>query len=209
MQIKKIIPAIEWRFGLIISIVKWWINGKKGMAPHLFKQLTIKKYQRKTKARIFVETGTFRGDMINALKNHFNEMHSIELNPEFYKNACERFKNNKHIKIWNGDSALILKDVIKNINENIIFWLDGHCCIDNGKITSMGIKNTPIVLEIEEIAKHQQKNELTHTLLIDDARLFNGTDDYPEINEFISIVKNLFHGYSIHIENDIIICIKK
>jgi hypothetical protein len=52
-----------------------------------------------------------------------------------------------------------------------LFWLDGHFC---GGVSAHGDKGTPILEELNLILSHRVKE---HVILIDDARLFNGTFD--------------------------------
>lgn len=97
-----------------------------------------------------------------------------------------------------GDSGLILKGIISSINEPILFWLDAHYSKAN---TAQGNKDTPIIQELETIISHGVKN---HVILIDDARLFNGTCDYPTINEIDALLKEKADQYSMEVTNDII-----
>ncbi len=110
----------------------------------------------------FVETGTYLGSGINfALRAGFPVIHSIEINPTFVANAKKHFKNNQNVHIWLGDSSLDLHLVIKDIDQPITFWLDGHC----GSPRTDGGNNTPLMAELEQIRKHPIKN---HTIIIDD-----------------------------------------
>jgi hypothetical protein len=45
---------------------------------------------------------------------------------------------------------------------------------------------------------------LQHVILIDDARLFNGTRSYPTLEEINSIVRTAGKNYSIDVKDDII-----
>ena len=109
----------------------------------------------------FVETGTYNGNGIQeALRAGFTHIHSIELNLNRVLKAQKKFRNNKNIKIWHGDSGSILYQVIKDINEPIVFWLDGHAGVYNPTQ-----ENTPILRELDQIKYHHIKN---HTILIDD-----------------------------------------
>jgi len=62
-----------------------------------------------------------------------------------------------------GSSADLLWDIIKSIDEPITFWLDAHYV------------ETPILQELVAIKSHHIK---THTILIDDVRLFGGNGDW-------------------------------
>ena len=49
--------------------------------------------------KILVETGTYRGDMLDAMKDSFDTLYSIELSKELYDLARSRFKNVRHIQL--------------------------------------------------------------------------------------------------------------
>lgn len=118
----------------------------------------------------FIETGSYQGDGIqNALNTGcFQYIHSIEISPFLYKNVSARFQDNPQVSVWLGDSSKLLFTLIAAINSPITFWLDGHCnyCHD---LVPTDI-TVPILLELEAIKSHPIK---THTILIDDVRLFD------------------------------------
>lgn len=64
----------------------------------------------------------------------------------------------------------------------------------------MGDKVTPILEELEIVLSQ----EINHIILVDDARLFVGKDDYPTIAELITFINNKKPNLSIEIEYDII-----
>jgi len=114
------------------------------------------------KNNYFVETGTFGGSGIKlALKAGFSYVRSIEAVKSLYDAAVARFRNDSRVKIWFGDSATDLWDMIKDINEPITFWLDAHIFPPRAD----GGKNCPLMEELEQIKQHSIK---THTILIDD-----------------------------------------
>lgn len=204
-MINKLMQAIEWRIMLPFTLFKWYTSDRKGIAPHYVKQLMINQYRKKHHCDVLLETGTFMGEMVNAMKNKFSQIHSIELNPQFAANARARFKKYSHIKIWEGDSAERIQDVLQELRGNTIFWLDGHCCIHDGQNTSRGEEDSPIMSEMNYIVQHMKKYNLKHVILIDDARLFVGTDGYPEVPYFKEFVKKEMPESHIEIKNDSII----
>src|SRR4051794_8771911 len=78
---------------------KWAKNGKSFPPSHLSKQELLKHYASTKKLSVLVETGTYLGDMVFAMQDHFREVYSIELSPYFYQKAISRFKNSKNVKI--------------------------------------------------------------------------------------------------------------
>lgn len=122
---------------------------------------------------VFVETGSFIGDGIQAaLDAGFKDVHSIELSPKYYDYCRVRFAMNLglKVKLYLGDSTKALAWVIASIVTPITFWLDGHHCGDD---TAFGDKSSPLMEELESIANHSIK---THTILIDDLRIWNSRD---------------------------------
>ena len=66
-------------------LVYWKLTGKKIPPPHVYKQSVIKKLAREYKIDEIVETGTYKGDMIEALKSKFRRLTSIELSEFYFK----------------------------------------------------------------------------------------------------------------------------
>jgi len=164
---------------------------------HLIKQNNIHAYRDQFGTEILVETGTYLGDMVEAQKSEFKFVYSIELSVALHKKAVERFINDKHIKIIQGDSAIVLKGLLPELNKPALFWLDGHY---SGDITAQGDKDTPILSELEQILKHNA----AHVILIDDARLFTGKNDYPTIPALCQFIISIDPNKEIIIADDII-----
>jgi hypothetical protein len=182
-------------------IQQWERQGKPVPPPHAYKQKVIKEYQRQFNYKTLIETGTFLGDMVEAQLNFFNRIISIELGDDLYKKAVERFKEKTHVKIIHGDSGNVLFELMNDINEPCIFWLDGHY---SGGITAKGEKECPIFAELDAIFEYKK---LDHILLIDDARLFTGEGDYPTINSLEQYIRRKSsNNYKLSVENDIIRC---
>jgi hypothetical protein len=141
------------------------------------KHLTVKAYAQRFEIHLFIETGTYYGDMLHAVRDSFRKIVSIELDARLHQRAARRFARYKHISILRGDSAAVLPEVLRNISEPCLFWLDAHY---SGGITACGPLETPISRELGEIYRHPVKR---HVILIDDAREFVGDHDYPPIEE--------------------------
>ena len=164
---------------------------------HVVKQNNIRKYQEDYQFQVFVETGTYLGDMVEAQKNRFRNVISIELGKELYEKALVRFQNDPQVTLLQGDSGRLLKDVVADLNEAALFWLDGHY---SAGITAKADKNTPIVEELKTIFS----SPLAHGILIDDARHFIGKDDYPSIDEIAFLVKEYSPDRKVEVADDII-----
>jgi len=178
--------------------VEWEKGGKSRPPPHVVKQNTLRFYSKNYKLRVLVETGTYLGDMVEAMKADFDQVYSIELSKEFYEKATKRFKGVKNLALIHGDSGIELGNVMKRINQPALFWLDGHY---SGNQTAKGHKDTPIYEELEHIFKDQ---EHAHVILIDDARCFGTDSAYPSIGELTEFCRNKNANLEIVVQDDII-----
>jgi len=82
----------------------------------------IKKYNIDT----FVETGTNTAKTTMVAANLFNNVHTIELNNEYFLNCKQLLLPFKNVTIHNGSSEQIMNQILPNINKRIMFFLDAH-----------------------------------------------------------------------------------
>ena len=162
------------------KVLEAWQKGpREGVPPHVVKQVNLRKIARERDLRVLIETGTYYGDMIEALKHDFDEIYSIEVFDMLYQRAKRRFRGNNSIKLFLGDSGECLSDVIRLTDgKPVLFWLDGHC---SGTGTGSGISETPIVKELECIFSMANPSSV---IVIDDANSFTGNGAYPELSSF-------------------------
>lgn len=179
-------------------LVRWWwrARGRPIPPPHAVKEAVLREYARRFGTRVLVETGTFLGDMPAELRGAFEAIYTIELSEELHARAVKRFRPWSHIHPLQGDSADVLPSVLAQLSQPALFWLDGH---HSGGITARGLLSTPIVREVELIFAHPVRN---HVLVIDDARCFNGTDDYPKLDDFLEWVASQRPEYTTEVRGD-------
>jgi hypothetical protein len=201
--IKKIKDKSSWN-----KIRENWITeGSKLPPPHESKRLCILQMQRIYKINILIETGTYMGEMVKAMAPYFKKILTIELSKEIHQETSKKLSHLHNVSFLQGDSTDVLPDILKNITEPAIFWLDGHY---SAGITARGKKDTPIIEELNSIKYSLYKDR--HVILIDDARLFTENsehNDYPtvrEINEWVNL--NIPNSSLIN-EHDIIMIIPK
>jgi hypothetical protein len=175
----------------------WQRAGRPVPPPHIVKELAVREYQRRYRMETLVETGTYLGEMVSAQKDHFRRILSVELDHQLYEDAAKLFSRYPHIQILQGDSGEVLNRVVPNLAEMALFWLDGH--YSTGR-TARGKKETPILEELDAILR----GGYTHVMLIDDARCFTGTGDYPTLEQLSSFIKARNASYVITVEDDII-----
>lgn len=178
---------------------RWQKAGRPAPPPHFVKQMTIEEYQKKSEYTVLVESGTFLGDMVEAQKKKFKKIVSVELGNLLYKKAKKRFKNDHNVTIVSGDSGEKLTEILDTIDEPVIFWLDGHY---SAGLTAKGSKACPVYEEIDAIFNSVNRND--HIILIDDARLFTGKNDYPKVNQLTEYIRRKNEKYRVDVKDDII-----
>ena len=176
----------------------WERQGRPSPPPHVVKEELIKSYAKNFNTNVLIETGTYLGDMVHAMRKLFARILSFELDPNLAAQAQQRFANDNHIQIIQGDSGKLLGEHIANINEPCLFWLDGHY---SGGITAKGSLETPIKNELSAILSHPVDG---HVILIDDARCFTGANDYPTIDELQAFVAERKPNHKFSAEHDVI-----
>jgi hypothetical protein len=133
---------------------------------HDQKQISTRRHFHKYPNKILVESGSYLGDGIqDALDCGFERVISFEVIKSLVQKCRERFKDNPKVQIVEDTSSNMLQ-YIGDIKEPITFWLDGHW---TGESSPKDIC-CPVLKELDAIAKHPIK---THTILIDDVRLFS------------------------------------
>lgn len=204
--LKKILPKSllnsYYKRQLNKQYAEWSNKGKPFPIPHGIKQWAIISCKEKFGLDTLIETGTYQGFMVEVQKNYFKKIFSIELGEELFLKAKEKFKNDPHVTILHGDSGKVLPEVLKKIGEPCLLWLDGHY---SDGITAKGILNTPIIEEL----KSALTQKADHVILIDDASLFVGQDDYPTVDTLRTYISELRPGYTIYLSDNIFYIHKK
>ena len=180
------------------ELARWEKSGIRLAPPHLFKQNVLRKYAKKFNLRVLVESGTCYADMVEAMKNEFDRIYSVEVSPYLYGKCLKRFGKLKHITLLQGDSGVILKSIMEKIDQPALFYLDGHY---SGGMSSKGAKETPICEELHAILRAKPLN---HVIVIDDARCFGADPDYPSLEELRNLVEADRKGLHIEVEDDCI-----
>lgn len=179
------------------AIRKWKADGCPVPPPHEVKANLIKHYATIFSIGTMIETGTYLGDMIWSTKDHFNRICSIELDEQLHQKAVQRFSLFPHIALYQGDSGIVIPQILQHISEPCLFWLDAHYCYG---ISAKGETETPIFQELDYILSHSVQN---HVILIDDARCFTGHFDYPLINEIRDYISGIRPDMVLRVKDDI------
>lgn len=177
----------------------WKAGGGAAPMPDWGKQQVVIGFLKRFDLRVFIETGTYKGRMVYAMMPHAKQLYSIELEPTHFENACRRFAGYSNVHLLHGQSGEVLPKVLADIAEPCLFWLDAHY---SGGSTAKGDLDTPIMQELETILSHARSAE--HVLLIDDARCFDGTNDYPTIEALEKFMRGHWPDCLFEVKDDII-----
>ena len=120
----------------------------------------------------FVETGTYRGDTAAWAAEHFARVATVELSPEYHAAATVRFRAQPQVRVLLGDSGAMLRQVAAELPGPAVLWLDAHW---SGLDTAGRETECPLLSELAIL----NAAPVTHTLLVDDARLFAAPPPRP------------------------------
>jgi len=190
----------DWRFRRLnrAKLREWRTQGRPIPAPDPVKYGVISEYARRYRTAVLIETGTFYGNAIFTLRRDFHEIHSIELAPALYEFNVRELSHLPQVHLHLGDSAVVLPQLLLTLREPALFWLDGHFCAGPSARAS---SDTPISAELDHLLKQPSGKNV---VLIDDARLFIGRDDYPSIPELHEIVRRHRPDATFEVDLDII-----
>jgi hypothetical protein len=191
----RLLAFTRWRIA-----VEWRVRGKSLPPPHIVKQAILLRYQRARRFRTFVETGTYTGEMLAAMRPYFADLISIELAPAIYTATSRRFAGDPAVHLLLGDSGELLPQVLRTLDHPALFWLDGHYM---GAGTGRTQVDSPIDDEMSALLRHPVRG---HLVLIDDARLFTGRDGYPTVAALRARVERERPGSLVELDADIIRC---
>lgn len=145
----------------------------------------------------FIETGAFLGDGIQkALDSGFEKIISIELS-EHYANVCKRrYMSNSCVEVIIGDSYFELQNTLEKYSTaNFTYWLDGHF---SGGDTAFGVKEFPIMEELEAILKRNIADEIIY---VDDMRILRDFNSKINLKEIESLVLKFKPGALLELES--------
>lgn len=180
------------------ELAEWNRTGRPDPPPHLFKIAVLREYAQRFKLEVLVETGTFYGDTVDAMRRHLSHVYSIELSPELHAAASVLFANAANVTLICGDSAVELARLVPQLHQPTLFWLDGHY---SAGVTAKGSKETPIMDELPPVLDRRGYHDV---ILIDDARCFGRDADYPTLQALEAFVHERRPDLAFAVEHDII-----
>ena len=173
----------QFRRRLFLSSFRWRKGGFTSPSPHFVKMAVLNRYQ--TAETTWIETGSYLGETSSKLAKVSKQVHSIEPEISLFKYVQWRYKRLINLKFHHGTSEQILDDLVKNLEGDTCFWLDGHF---SGDITFRGETSSPIIYELSVIERHLNKLGQVR-VFVDDVRdfVFQSNDSsYPNIDYLVS-----------------------
>jgi hypothetical protein len=113
----------------------------------------------------FIETGTYLGNTAYWSSRKFEQVITLEYSTEMYQQATRKYGHVENIKFLQGDSRVLLQEIISSLKQPSMFWLDAHW---SGGQTYGEEDECPLLEELAII----NASPYDHIILIDDARLF-------------------------------------
>jgi GT2 family glycosyltransferase len=160
---------------------------------------------------LFVETGTFNGDTLEAVAPSFSRLLSIELSPTYFHRARERFTNRREFELHLGSSDIVLAQLRSTFaTQSTFFWLDAHWC---AAADTAGEKSQcPLLGELKAIGQLNDES----VIVIDDARLFlsppgppHEISDWPDFDDIVRALQSLNQGHTLVCWNDLLLFIPR
>lgn len=153
---------------------------------------------------LFVETGTFKGKTSIWAAGIFKTVYTIENSRELYDSTSAILRKYQNIHPLFGNSARQLEDIVTEIKQPAMFWLDAHWCGGN---TYGNDDPCPLLDEIR-IIKQSGHN---HIILIDDARFFlkppptpQNSELWPGLKEILDLL-NKDESYFTFVSEDVMV----
>ena len=171
------------------AVLDWWGHDCDPPPPNARKRQLLHETLCFHRLRVAIETGTFLGDTTAFLADRCHSVTTIELDPRLAARARERFHDRPTVTVLEGDSGELLDDVLAEVHEPALFWLDGHFSgVHEGVQTARGKTDTPLRSELEAIVAW--RHAPASVILVDDARML-GAADYPTLDEIRGMVRSL------------------
>jgi hypothetical protein len=113
----------------------------------------------------FVETGTYLGGTTFWASQLYRTVYTVEFAREIFESTSQKYASVRNINFLFGHSKDKLAQIVAELHEPAIFWLDAHWSGEN----TYGIGDEcPLLEEIAII----NSSPCEHFLFIDDARMF-------------------------------------
>jgi hypothetical protein len=175
----------------------WETAGRTVPGPPVFKQSVVRDYAKRFQTATLVETGTYLGQMVAAVRNSFSRVVTIELDKYLFERAKRVFERAENVEVIRGNSAEVLPRILPTLEQPTLFWLDAHY---SGPGTARSDSDTPVVQELELVLACSH----TRVILIDDIREFEHSPHYPQVQRVIDVIKARHPNWTVDVRDDIL-----
>ncbi|MGE5361478.1 MAG: hypothetical protein ACM3NQ_20870, partial [Bacteroidales bacterium] len=179
----------------------WRLAGRHAWPSARYKRERLLRVGRLYGCSTFIETGTYLGRTVAAMQPQFDLVMSSELSPALQAGNQATLGRWPNVRLFTGDSATLLPEMVRLIQGRALFWLDAHY---SGGATALGSKESPLCDELRAIAAAQRRD---HCVLIDDARCCTGLDDYPTLSDLWSMLRTINPDYHLVLEWDCVMAL--
>ncbi len=170
----------------------WWkLRGEPRRIPHIVKQRAVLEYAQSFGLTTLVETGTYYGEMIAAVAPNFRRIYSIEVDADLAGLAQARFRKLPHVTIVQADSQTAVPQLLKELNEACLWWLDAGYC---GWAGATGNSNR-LGTELNAVLADQCHD---HVILMDDA------DGVTGLQELMASIESNYPNRQVEVARNII-----
>ncbi len=169
--------------------------------PHSYlKFIHLNTLRKQKEAKTLIETGTFRGVTTARCARVFDNVVTIELNPQLAKEASQFLSSYSNVRVICGDAVESLGAVMHEpfVRDAVVF-LDGHY---SGPGTSHGVVPEPALDELRVLSEFTEK---IVAIMIDDFRNFGEEAGFPTKSELLKAIEELFPTFAIRIQDDQVI----
>ncbi len=157
----------------------------------------MRDYAQRYGLRVLIETGTYYGEMVVAMKHRFTEIYSVEFDSALAQRAAKKFSRAPHVHILEGDSQCLVPELLKSLREPALFWLDAGYY---GWAGLQGDKQR-LTSELDSILKDSR---YPHVILMDDARGLNGQNGAPTVEQLKQRIDAGFPERKVEVKYDIL-----
>ena len=176
----------------------WNMARFKVANPHSWsKYRQLKAVGKRTGAKMLVETGTFLGNTSMRCSKVFDQVVTIELDPDLHEHAKSFLSKRENVECILGDATVKLPEVLARDNcKEAELFLDGH--FSSGE-TAHGDIPEPACELLDSLAQFREK---ICGIVVDDFRLFGVEAGWPKKSELISSAEQHFPGYRLSVHLD-------
>ena len=175
-----------------MTLSEWEAAGCPSPPPHAYKVRRVLEIAERLGIRRMLETGYGYGRMARDVVGKFDEFSSIERDDAAYLNATREFKDDARVRLFLGDSSVLLPAIIMELDGPYLFWLDAH-----------GADGSPVLSELEAVLSRGRAGD-ADVVLVDDVRRMGNEPGWPTLEAVCSAFSGRRPGWVINVERDVI-----